>query len=199
MSNVPLHNEREILIKISEGDEKAFEVLYRHYYARLKPIVLKYIGTQVDADEILQLAFLKVWLNRESLPEINNIHAWIYKVAYREYLMAIRKQLSYEARLNGYSDLFQGDNGQEMPKDKVSLEDIRNHIRGIVEGLSPQRRTIYEMSRNEGLKISEIAEKLSISTQTVKNVLFQVMKMIREHLIASGYGPMAIIIFLKII
>lgn len=188
-----------MLLRISEGDEKAFEWLYRHYYARLKPIVVKYMGDQVDADDILQHAFLKVWLNRETLPEIENIHAWIYKVAYREYLMAVRKKLSYEARLNRYSDTLQADNIQELPHDTAHLEDIRKHIGEVVNNLSPQRRIIYEMSRNEGLKIAEIAEKLSLSTQTVKNVLFLVMKMIRENLIAAGYGPLTVIVLLKII
>ncbi|SEW35078.1 RNA polymerase sigma-70 factor, ECF subfamily [Chitinophaga arvensicola] len=186
-------------MRISEGDEKAFEALYRHYYGRLKPIVGKYMGDQVDADDILQQAFLKVWLNRETLPEIENIHAWIYKVAYREYLMGLRKKLSYEARLNRYSDTLHADHSQELPTDAAHLEDIRKHIGAVVSNLSPQRRMIYELSRNEGLKIAEIAEKLSLSTQTVKNVLFLVMKMIREHLVAAGYGPLTVIVLLKII
>jgi RNA polymerase sigma-70 factor (ECF subfamily) len=55
------------------------------------------------------------------------------------------------------------------------------------------------MSRRQGLKIDEIAQQLSLSQQTVKNVLQTVLKIIRQHLTAAGYGPyLTIFIFLKI-
>lgn len=199
MANSTLHNEPELLQLIADGDEQAFEQLYRHYYAQLKPLVRKYRDAGMDDEEILQQTFLKVWLNRDKLPEIENIRAWIYKIAYREFLTGLRTRVNYESKLQQYSTTLDTGNKLQLPMDTAHLDDIRKCIRDVVDSLPPQRKTIYEMNRIDGMKISEIADKLSISTQTVKNVLFIVLKSIREKLIASGYGPLSILIFLKII
>lgn len=192
------HDIRELLLQVAEGDESAFRLFYLRYYARLKPLVQKYTGAATDAEEILQLAFLRVWLNREKLPEIDNLEGWLYRIAYREYLNLERSRLNYEARLTKYSASMTSTDKQESPLDTAHLENIRNSIQTVIENLAPQRKRIYELSRNEGLKIAEIAGKLSISERTVKNVLFTVLKTIREHLIAEGYGPLSLIIFFTI-
>jgi RNA polymerase sigma-70 factor (ECF subfamily) len=194
-----LHNEREILARVSDGDERAFLLLHKHYYAALRPIIEKYFDAGNQVEEILQQTFLKVWLNRDKLPAIENLRAWIYKIAYREYLMALRTRLNYEERLNRYANTLNINDSRVSPQDTAHLQDIRKCIGEVIAKLSPQRRQIYELSRNEGLKISEIAEKLAIAPQTVKNVLFLVLKLIREHLINSGYGPFFLLIFFKII
>lgn len=193
MGDSILHNERMILLQVAEGDEKAFHVLYRHFYARLKPVVYKYVDDGIDAEEILQQAFLKVWLNRDKLPEVENVHAWIYRIAYREYLIALRTRMNYEARLEKYAT--QIDSDPELPNENTHLEDIKKNIQQVVNNLPPQRKAIYQLSRNEGMNTAEIAERLGIAPQTVKNVLFIVLKTIREHLIAAGYGPLTVILF----
>jgi RNA polymerase sigma-19 factor, ECF subfamily len=189
-----LDNEPEILSRIAEGDEKAFLLLHKHYYSFLKPVVDKYTGSGAASEDILQLTFLKVWLNRDQLPGIENMRGWIYKIAYREYLVSLRKQFNYDKRLNSYAALNM--NSEVLrPDDYSHLDDIRKNIQMVVDRLAPKRRQIYELSRNEGLKINEIAEKLFISPQTVKNVLFIVLKTIREHLIAAGYLPQLLLFF----
>lgn len=186
------------MLRVAEGDESAFRLFYLQYYARLKPLVQRHTGSGADAEEILQLAFLKVWLNREKLPEIENLQGWLYRIAYREYLNLVRSRLNYETKLNKYSASISSADKQELPLDTAHLENIRKSIQKVTENLAPQRKRIYELSRNEGLKIAEIAAQLNISERTVKNVLFTVLKTIREHLIAEGYGPLSAIIFFTI-
>lgn len=198
MSTEPTHDIKELLLQVAEGDESAFRLFYLQYYARLKPLVQKYTGSATDAEEILQLAFLRVWLNREKLPGIQNLDGWLYRIAYREYLNFERSRLNYESRLNQYSASLTGTDKHQSPLDTAHLENIRKSIQTVIENLAPQRKRIYELSRNEGLKIAEIAEKLSISERTVKNVLFTVLKTIREQLIAEGYGPLSLILFFTI-
>lgn len=179
---------------MAEGDEAAFKSLYRFYYEELKPLVWKYTDAGIDAQEIMQETFMKVWLNREKLPEIDNFRAWIFKVASREYLFALRKRLNYDKRLDAYA-LVGGENGPATPFDVTHLGEIKQCINDVIRQLSPQRKTIYEMSRQQGLKIDEIAQLLSISPQTIKNVLQTVLKAIRERLTAAGYGPFLFITY----
>ena len=198
LSTGQTHDIRDLLLRVAEGDESAFRQFYLQYYARLKPLVQKHTGSGTDAEEILQLAFLKVWLNREKLPEIENLQGWLYRIAYREYLNLVRSRLNYETKLSKYSASMSKTEKQELPLDNAHLENIRKSIRTVVENLAPQRKRIYELSRNEGLKVAEIAKILAISERTVKNVLFTVLKTIREHLIAEGYGPLSLVIFFTI-
>lgn len=193
MSNNILHNEKFILERITEGDEDAFKILYRFYYGELMPLVVKYADNGIEVKEILQETFLKVWISRDKLPEVDNFRSWIFKIASREYLMAIRKKLNYGKRLDAYSVM--PISTPVTPYEMTHLEAIKACISEAINQLSPQRKTIYELSRKEGLKIDEIAEKLSLSPQTVKNVLFVVIKTIREHLINAGYGPFIFLIY----
>lgn len=138
--------------------------------------------------EILQETFFKVWMNRDKLPEIENFRAWVFKIASREYLFMLRKKLNYNKRLDAYSASGAA-NTPSTPFEMTHLQEIKRTVNQAIDQLSPQRRTIYEMSRKQGLKIEEIATQLSISPQTVKNVLHTVLKLIRDHLVSAGFGP----------
>src|SRR5690606_7583121 len=106
---------------------------------------------------------------------------WLIKVAYREYLMAVRKKLNYGDKLAELSE--QTLEGEPVtPFHAVNYNELKRAAQAAVQSLSPQRRAIYEMSRDEGLKIDEIAKRLSISPNTVKSVLQTVLKLIREKL-----------------
>lgn len=193
MSESSGYSEKELLLRTAEGDEHAFKLLHRLYYEELKPLVWRYIDTGIDPKEILQETFLKVWLNREKLPEVDNFRAWIFKIASREYLLALRRKLNYGKRLDAYS-VRGADTRPATPIELTHLEEIRRFIARVVSQLPPQRRKIYEMSRHQGLKIDEIALQLSLSQQTVKNVLHTVLKTIREQLTSAGYGPFIFIL-----
>lgn len=198
MPENPVYSEKELILLVAQGDELAFKRLHRLYYDELKPLVWKYADSGIDSREILQETFLKVWLNRDKLPEIENFRAWIVKIASREYLVALRRNLNYSRRLNAYAATGI-DSPPATPLEITHLEEIRNCIGQVVSQLSPQRRAIYEMSRRQGLKIDEIALQLSLSQQTVKNVLQTVLKIIRQQLTAAGYGSyLTVFIFLKI-
>lgn len=185
-----------LLERIAEGDELAFSVLYRSYYVQLQPLVWKSTIAGVNADDILQSTFLKIWLNRQELPKLKDLKPWIFKVAYREYLMAVRKKIRYEDKLLNGSDLTTHHEGPASPFQTTSYNEIRRHIQEIVNALPDQRKLIYQMSRDQGLKIAEIAEKLSLSTNTVKSVLQTVLKILRQQLKAAGHDPLLIIFFL---
>lgn len=190
-----MENEPYLLSCIAEGDENAFKSLYLHYVKELKPLLKKYNCADIEIQEIFQETFLKLWLNRDALNDIQNFRAWIYKVASREYLIALRKRLNYENRMEGYSKTIVNSPTPQTPMEVMLFSEVHNFVLKTIAQLPPRRRMIYEMSR-QGFKIGEIADQLSISSQTVKNVLQSASKTIREELIAIGYGPFMVVFFL---
>ncbi len=194
-----LPDHRELLQRISEGDERAYALFFDHFYTLLRPYVLKFTKSVPDAEEVLQDIFVRVWLYRDKIQEIEHINAWIYKVASRECLSFLRKNLSDRKNLTGLSDSheFPEPTGA-TPLDKVQLEEISRAITAAVNQMPAQRKRIYRMSRDEGLKPSEIAEQLSLSVSTVKNVLTLCLKEIRFYLVRAGFDFLLIfLLFLK--
>lgn len=194
MTSTALHNEKVLLKQIAEGDEASFGELYRYYYPRLLPFICKNTGSDAQAEEIIQETFIRIWLNREKLPEIEHFAAWLFKVASREFLSALRKRLSYEEKIGA----LQAEATPVSPLEQLHVREIRELVKAAVQQLPDQRRRIYQLSREEGLKVNEIAERLSLSPQTVKNVLTTSLKQIRDHLAASGHRYVLIYLLLKV-
>jgi len=187
LSKPSLYSEQDLLQPASEGDERSFALIYKRYYPQLRPFILKYADSALEAEEIIQETFIRVWLSREKLTEIENLHAWIFKIASNEYLSALRKKLKDRERMGALIRNNRPGGAEASPFDLVNIEEIRQAVKEAVASLPAQRRRIYQMSRDEGLKIAEIAERLSISPQTVKNALTACLRYIREYLSAAGH------------
>jgi len=173
--------------RIAAGDEAAFASLFNRYYPLLRPFIFKMTRSADQTEEMLQETFMRIWLNRDQLPDIENMHAWIFTIASRQCLNAIRKDLNNRKKI---AALQQQESGTEphTPLDKTQLAEITRLVAEAINKMPAQRQRIYRMSREQGLKHAEIAEALSISVTTVKNVLVVALKDIRAYLAASGHA-----------
>ncbi|HRE50537.1 MAG TPA: RNA polymerase sigma-70 factor [Flavitalea sp.] len=187
MNDQSAYNEQNLFQLASEGDERSFGLIYKQYYPQLRPFIRKYADSALEAEEIIQDVFVRVWLNREKLPEIENLHAWIFKIASNEFLSALRKKLHDKEKMGALIRNKRSGGIEASPFDLVHIGEIKRIVKEAVESLPAQRRRIFQLSRDEGLKIAEIAERLSISPRTVKNTLTICLKHIREYLSASGH------------
>ncbi|NQX38732.1 RNA polymerase sigma-70 factor, ECF subfamily [Pedobacter steynii] len=192
--------ESDLIRAVADGNEKAFEVLYTLYYQKLHKFLLKTVQGQEESTlDILQEAFLRVWLNRDRLMEIENFQAWIYKVVSTEALTQIRKELHIKTKADRLKSSLETDAQTLTPK-HLEIAEIKAIVNQAVRGLPHQRRTIYLLSREEGLSPLEIAIKLNISINTVYNTLTVALKSIRQDLSKSGYGiHLSILLILELL
>lgn len=186
-----------MLVRIAEGDEDAFYLLYTGFRPMLYPFVRDFARSLSDTEDILQEIFLRVWLSRDKLPDVIHIKAWIFKVAARACSEYLRKQLNYSKRISAYESLPEVREERFTPFDKLEITEMQRYINGLVDGMPVQRRRIYQLSRLEGKKPAEIAAMLSLSVGTVKNVLTTAVREIREGLLAAGY-PLSAVLYLLI-
>lgn len=178
------NNERLLLKQIAEGDEQAFAVLFYRYLPILQPFAVKFTKSAAAAEEIIQDTFLRVWLNREKLEDIQNVKAWLYKYASNECLNYLRKELKQAKAIDNLS--IDHPVLSNTTVDAINLNDINYLIAQAVEKLPDQRKKIYQMSRSEGMNIAEIAASLQLSPNTIKNALVISLKTIRAHLGKHG-------------
>ena len=170
--------------RIADGDEAVFTELFHHYYGQLRPFVRRFAATEADAEEILQETFVRIWLSRDKLPEITNLRSWIFTVASRQCLTALRSNLNNRRKITAFQ---QQTPATVIPADSASLSEMTLLVAEAVNRMPPQRQRIYRLSREAGLKPAAIAGELSLSVSTVKNVLVVALKEIRDHLAASGH------------
>lgn len=198
MAEYPTINEKDLFLGLSNGNETAFTELFVHYSRILFPFVTQLLRSAELSEEIIQQTFLKLWLNREKLVDVESPNAYIFRIAANECYAHLRKNLLDEKlfsaiKLKGINE------STNTTQEHLTAKEIKRLIHQAVNQLPSQQRRIYNLSRGESLKIPEIAQILNISPITVKNSLVKSLKSIREHLKNSEYylSVILVIIFLS--
>lgn len=185
MQHAALYDEKLTLQNIAEGDQDAFYELYKQYADQLQNYIRRITADELAAEGILQEIFLRVWLNRDELTELNNFKAWIFTIATNETMRFLRKKITYRQLLQKSATTVPAQ--QSITPDlEYDMLELRRLIQLAVDRLSPQRRLIFSMSREQGMKPSKIAAELDLSISTVKNSLSTALKEIRTYLRDAG-------------
>lgn len=99
-----IEDERKLIEKIVGGDEQAFSVLFFKYLPVLQIFATKFTKSDDAAEEIIQDSFLRVWLNRDKLAEVDNVKAYLYKYVSNECLSYLRKKLKEDRVVDAFTD-----------------------------------------------------------------------------------------------
>src|SRR5690606_10601952 len=85
--------EKQLLLRIAQGEEAAFGKLFRAYYPGLLRFIARLDKNPAQVDEVIQETFIRVWISRDQLPDIINFRAWLFTIASRESIALIRRNL----------------------------------------------------------------------------------------------------------
>lgn len=187
MSDKNTYEEQELLTLIAGGDEQAFYRLFTSYTPLLRPFARHITHSETDAEEILQESFIRIWLYRDKIMEVENLRSWIFTVAAHECMSYMRRKITYQQKMGQLEDRAASER-ENTPLEMVQLSEVIRIIQHTVAKMPPQRKLIYRLSRDESMKPADIARLLSLSVSTVKNVLSRALKEIREELLAAGLG-----------
>ncbi|MCO5286582.1 MAG: sigma-70 family RNA polymerase sigma factor [Chitinophagaceae bacterium] len=179
------YDEYELLKSISDGDEEAFTLFFRQHYPRLKAGISRFFKDPALIEDALQEVFIRVWLNRDQLSQIENITAWTNTIASRICINQIEKDLIRQKHLSALHQ--QGIEAPVVPIERVAVREINRLVTEAVHLMPASRKQIYLMSRSEGLKPAQIAESLNLSVNTVRNMLVTALKDIRHYLRSHGH------------
>ncbi len=189
-SSVFLPDERALFARMAAGDEAAFSTIFFHYTAQIRPFILHLTRSESAAEEIVQEVFLSLWLNRAKLLAVDNHRAYVLTVSNNRVYSWLRKQ-AQERRMHGEPGVDLPDTGSG-PEEAFDLKASIAIIEEAVERLPPQKKLIWRLSRGEGLSHDEIARRLGLSKNTVKNHLVTAIRLIRERL--DGQSGTAVVV-----
>ena len=177
MSNGTLYNEKELLALIAEGDESAFAKLFEYYRNRIYSIAFKLTNSTSIAEEIVQDVFLKIWLKRADLIEIQNFNAYLFIVT-RNDVYRVLKQIARNYKIVLITDEDQSAAHNDTA-DLVMEKEYNLLLQRAIDRLSNQQKQVYKLMKDQGLKREEVADLLHLQPETVKFHLAQAMKNIR--------------------
>ncbi|MDR2231891.1 MAG: RNA polymerase sigma-70 factor [Tannerella sp.] len=169
------------------GEEKAFNRIFEEYYPRLLRFAGEYVGDVDEAEDILQNVFLKLWQRMKSLQPDTNLYAYLLTMVKNgcmdflkhrqvvERFATGQQTLEKEMQFN-YHAISQFDSGYP------DIETLERMVEKAISELPEQCRRVFELSRYDGLKYREIAEKMEISVKTVESHISNALKILRVAL-----------------
>ncbi len=183
--------EKNIINNIAQGDEKAFESLFKSYFPELCFYAVRFVEDMETAEEIVQDIFFNIWENKNKLLNIKtSVKSYLYTTVKNTCLNLIK----HKKVENKYREYF----SQQLQKDELdeanwmTNNELQTKILETVEKLPARRKQVFKMSRFEDLSYKEIASKLNISVKTVENQMGSALKFLRAEL--KNYLPVFLLL-----
>jgi RNA polymerase sigma-70 factor (ECF subfamily) len=171
--------DKELYFKLRDGDERAFQFLFRKYYPAMCSFARQILNDSELAEEIVQDMFVKIWEKRETL----NIETSVKHYFFRSVRNHCLNQLQHEKIKKQYASKVMESAQQEIDPGQYYVEvDLIQRIERSIDSLPPKRQEIFRLSREQGLKYKEIAETLNISVKTVEAQMGLALKYLRDEL-----------------
>jgi len=177
---------------LESGDEHlGFRVLYSRYWEALYKKAFHRFGNSADAEDAVQEIFISLWRNKNTIQIEETLSPYLF-TALKYYII---KQVYLKAKRGIQVNLSTEDLEyiELSTEELLQYKELQSVIASEVDELPERMKEIYCLSRVENLQIAEIAAKLNISEQTVKNTLTTALKRLRESL--SHYNSLFIFLF----
>jgi RNA polymerase sigma-70 factor (ECF subfamily) len=185
-------NDAELIRGAQRGDRKSFEELVRQYDQAVLRLALHMTGSEQDARDIYQDAFLKAYRNLGSFRFECSFYTWIYRIVTNLCLDHLRKRqvrkedapVVTDSSGEEYSiiDQVADDRSGASPERDLMRRELGARIARALTRLTPRERMVFEMKHYQGLKLRTIGEALNTTEETAKNTLFRATQKLRAAL-----------------
>ncbi|HRN56274.1 MAG TPA: sigma-70 family RNA polymerase sigma factor [Agriterribacter sp.] len=179
MEQTCLNNEKELLLRVAEGDEVAFRALYNHYRKKIYTLGLLLSKSDIQAQELVQDVFLKIWEKREQLREIAYFNAWLRTIARNTAINYLRARAMEKL---GLDRLLMRESNSCFTENEAADREYALLLQAAVKQLPPQQQKVYILHRQKGLRHEAIAQQLGISILTSKKYMKLALRSIRLFL-----------------
>lgn len=170
MPRHPIHDIKTLFTRIAEGDEPSFRTVFDFYKEPFHSAAFRMTRSATIAEEIVQEVFISLWNNRRHIADARNPESYLVKILHNSIYAHFRKLvLDKQLKKNIAAENIQVD---ENPVEQLLLaKENREFLDTVISRLPPQQQLVYRLSKQEGLSREEIAVKLNISPNTVRNHL----------------------------
>lgn len=181
--NNEIINEKVLLERISNGEQDAFRVIFTIYRHKVFSYALKIIKCRETAEDIVHDVFLKIWTHPD-LNGINNLESYLKTTSRNTTLKVLRRQALETQTANNLGTHW--DETHNETEEIIIVNDFSKILNQAINLLPQQQKLVYNLCREEGLKYSEAAERLSISPLTVKTHMQLALRFLKSYLSKHG-------------
>jgi RNA polymerase sigma-70 factor (family 1) len=167
--------------ELKDGDEFYFKQVFDQYHQKLYFFILYKTRSEYIAEEVVQMAFTKLWQCRRTLQEEYTISTQLFRIATTILIDFLRKYNNKDA-VTARLDVLDSEKGIDSTYEKISGAELQKRISEAVNDLPPVRKQVFEMSREHGMSYREIAATLSVSSKTVETHIYKALKQIKKHI-----------------
>jgi RNA polymerase sigma-70 factor (ECF subfamily) len=188
-------NDSELIRAAQRGDHSAFELLVRQYDQAVLRLALHLTGTEADARDIYQEAFLKAYRHIGNFRFECSFYTWIYRIVTNLCLDHLRKRQTRREDPQTVTDKsghevdvlerVSDDRAGANPERDLMRRELGAKIAQALCRLTPRERMVFELKHYQGLRLRTIGEMLNTTEETAKNTLFRATQKLR-----SALGPM---------
>ena len=176
-------NDKDLLERLRKDDTEAFKILFDRYWEGLYHFAWKRLRSRQDAEDVVQHLFMKIWEHRASKDIQYSLQAYLYRSASYEVIDVMKDMLGRAEDIDAFTE-------HVLPVfsnvlDKLSLAELQQLIDAEINRLPARMQEIYRLSREQDLSVREIAVKLGLSEQTVKNQLTVALSRLRKPMMQT--------------
>ena len=182
----------ELIREAQRGSREAFEALVRQYDQAVLRLALHLTGSEQDAQDIHQEAFLKAYRHIGSFRFECSFYTWIYRIVTNLCLDHLRRRKTRREESAVVVDSsgeehdtmanVSDDRAYANPSRDLDRRILGNYIQAALEKLTPRERTVFELKHYQGLRLRTIGEMLNTTEETAKNTLFRATRKLRSQL-----------------
>lgn len=182
-----LENEVKILALIAKGDHRAFCSLFDHYEQYVYGFGRKLTRSNDLAEEIVQDVFLKIWIGREKLVDLDNFPAFLNRLVRNQSYSFLRQHLVHTRGIEKIisSTTIEPKNSIEI---EIEFKETLQILNNAIQSLPEQQKKVYELCHQLGFKYDEAAAQMNISPDTVHYHMKLALKAIRKHFQKNAFA-----------
>jgi len=187
-------DDQEILTKLAMSDTLALVALYDKYWDSLFKYAERILFDDDEVADILQDTFINLWENRTEVGKIKSLKSYLIVVVRNRAFKRLKDILKSEEALAQYR--YQFDQEGYVISGHMDSKELEEVVNKEIDKLPPRMKEVFLLSRKDNLSYKEIAEKLQISTETVKKQISLSLRYLKNNLPPEYYQSIFILILL---
>jgi RNA polymerase sigma factor (sigma-70 family) len=169
-------DEGRLVGRVAGGDQRAFDELYRLYLPRLRRFLAAMLSSPPLVEEVLDDTMFVVWTRSASFDGASKVSTWIFSIAYRTGLSALRRRREPQSD-DGQDERPSPDQG---PEEQLAGKHVRRAILRAMDHLSPEHRAVVDLTYFHELGYREIAQIMGCPVETVKTRMHYARRRLRH-------------------
>ncbi len=177
------YTDEQLIVSLRNSEAGAFTEIYERYWSRLLTYVMRVIRRQPDAEDIVQELFVSIWRRRNTLVVEHALSTYLYNSARYLSFRYIETNSTYYDYLQRLAVRISGTE-ISVPgiEEQIFGRELEAQIDQLIRELPEKMQEVFILSRRHHLSYKEIADRLSISEETVRKQVYKSLQILRSRL-----------------